>query len=65
MNVEPDNNWHLNPIKTPVKLDLRIETSPTSLAKNYIDNHSHYPMIYLNNDNVGYAVYQINLQTEK
>nr|WP_276903299.1 bifunctional 2',3'-cyclic-nucleotide 2'-phosphodiesterase/3'-nucleotidase [Frischella perrara] len=65
VNVEPDNNWHLKPIKSPVKLDLRIETSPTSLAKNYIDNHSHYPMIYLNNDNVGYAVYQINLQTEK
>lgn len=63
--VQPDNNWHLTPINSPVTLDLRIETSPTAKAKTYIDKHSQYPMNYLNNDSIGYAVYRINLQTEK
>ena len=64
VEVQPDNNWRLRPITSPVILDLRIETSPTLEAKAYIDKHAQYPMSYLNNDSVGYAVYHINLQTE-
>lgn len=64
VEVQPDNNWRLRPITSPVILDLRIETSPTLEAKAYIDKHAQYPMSYLNNDSVGYAVYRINLQTE-
>lgn len=64
VEVQPDKNWRLRPITSPVILDLRIETSPTLEAKAYIDKHAQYPMSYLNNDSVGYAVYRINLQTE-
>lgn len=64
VEVQPDNNWRLRPITSPVILDLRIETSPTLESKAYIDKHAQYPMSYLYNDSVGYAVYRINLQTE-
>lgn len=65
IDVVVDENWHLSPIDSPVKLDLRIETSPTSKAKEFIRTHSKYPMTYLDNDSIGYAVYQINLQMKK
>lgn len=60
-----DNNWKLSAITSPTKLDIRIETSPTEYAKRYIAEHSQYPMTYIENDNIGYAVYRIDLQHPK
>ncbi|NOH30111.1 2',3'-cyclic-nucleotide 2'-phosphodiesterase [Vibrio mediterranei] len=57
-----DNNWRFAPIKADVALDVRFETSPSDKAAQFIKDKGQYPMKKVATDNVGFAVYQIDLQ---
>ncbi|MBF0784520.1 2',3'-cyclic-nucleotide 2'-phosphodiesterase [Muribacter muris] len=56
-----NGNWRFAPIKTQVKLDIRVETSPTEKAKAFIKEKAQYPMEQVGTDEVGFAVYRIDL----
>lgn len=56
-----DNNWSFAPIKTDNKLDIRFETSPSDKAAEFIKEKGQYPMKRVATDDVGFAVYQIDL----
>ena len=57
-----DNNWTFAPIKSDNKLDIRFETSPSEKAAAFIEKKGQYPMKQVATDDVGFAVYQIDLQ---
>ncbi|MGD8112878.1 2',3'-cyclic-nucleotide 2'-phosphodiesterase [Vibrio sp. TRT 17S01] len=57
-----DNNWSFAPIKSEKKLDIRFETSPSEKAAEFIKEKGQYPMKRVATDDVGFAVYQIDLQ---
>ncbi|NOI23545.1 2',3'-cyclic-nucleotide 2'-phosphodiesterase [Vibrio mediterranei] len=57
-----DNNWRFAPIKADVALDVRFETSPSDKAAQFIKDKGQYPMKKVATDDVGFAVYQIDLQ---
>jgi 2',3'-cyclic-nucleotide 2'-phosphodiesterase/3'-nucleotidase len=57
-----DNNWSFAPISTNAKLDVRFETSPSEKAAQFISDKGQYPMKKVATDDVGFAVYQIDLQ---
>ncbi|SUC25815.1 2',3'-cyclic-nucleotide 2'-phosphodiesterase/3'-nucleotidase precursor [Providencia rustigianii] len=59
-----DNNWSFTPIKTDKKLDVRFETSPSEKAAEFIKQHAQYPMKQVATDDIGFAIYQVDL-TEK
>ncbi|KOY60862.1 bifunctional 2',3'-cyclic-nucleotide 2'-phosphodiesterase/3'-nucleotidase [Photorhabdus heterorhabditis] len=63
--TKANNNWVIMPIKTDKKLDIRFETSPGEKATKFIKEFSQYPVKYLENDEVGFAVYQIDLTEKK
>ncbi len=56
-----DNNWQFIPIITDNTLDIRFETSPSEKAKMFISERQQYPMRFLENDDIGFAIYQIDL----
>ncbi len=56
-----DNNWSFAPIEGGEKLDIRFETSPTEKAAQFIKDKGQYPMKKVATDDVGFAVYSINL----
>ncbi|EOC0092522.1 bifunctional 2',3'-cyclic-nucleotide 2'-phosphodiesterase/3'-nucleotidase [Cronobacter dublinensis] len=56
-----DNNWRLAPINSRQKLDIRFETSPSDKAAAFIKEKAQYPMKKVGNDDIGFAVYQLNL----
>ncbi|STO60682.1 2':3'-cyclic-nucleotide 2'-phosphodiesterase [Canicola haemoglobinophilus] len=56
-----DKNWSFAPIASKAKLDIRFETSPSDKAKAFIKEKGQYPMTYLNNNETGFAIYQIDL----
>ncbi|MGC9491562.1 bifunctional 2',3'-cyclic-nucleotide 2'-phosphodiesterase/3'-nucleotidase [Vibrio genomosp. F10] len=57
-----DNNWSFAPIVTEQALDIRFETSPSDKAAQFIKDKGQYPMQKVSTDDVGFAVYKINLQ---
>lgn len=57
-----DNNWRLAPIHSKTPLDIRFETSPSGKASKFISEHAQYPLISKGQDNLGFALYQIDLQ---
>ncbi len=57
-----DNNWTFAPIKSDKALDIRFETSPSDKAAQFIKEKGIYPMKQIATDDVGFAVYQLNLQ---
>ncbi|MCF4175959.1 2',3'-cyclic-nucleotide 2'-phosphodiesterase [Vibrio sp. McD22-P3] len=57
-----DNNWRFAPIQADVALDVRFETSPSDKAAQFIKDKGQYPMKKVATDDVGFAVYQIDLQ---
>jgi 2',3'-cyclic-nucleotide 2'-phosphodiesterase / 3'-nucleotidase len=63
VNVTVDNNWRIAPITSKTNLDIRFESSPTNEAKTFIETHSLYPTKFIEKDNLGFGVYQLNLQT--
>ncbi|ENY5165570.1 TPA: 2',3'-cyclic-nucleotide 2'-phosphodiesterase [Vibrio parahaemolyticus] len=56
-----DNNWSFAPIKSDKKLDIRFETSPSEKASKFIQDKGQYPMKGVTTDEVGFAIYQIDL----
>lgn len=57
-----DNNWSFAPIKSDKKLNIRFETSPSDKATQFVKDKGQYPMERVATDEVGFAVYKINLQ---
>ncbi|MNT07321.1 2',3'-cyclic-nucleotide 2'-phosphodiesterase/3'-nucleotidase precursor [compost metagenome] len=56
-----DNNWRLATFSSPQPLDIRFETSPSEKATAFIKAHAQYPMKSEGTDNIGFAVYKIDL----
>ncbi|EIV8504147.1 2',3'-cyclic-nucleotide 2'-phosphodiesterase [Vibrio parahaemolyticus] len=56
-----DNNWSFAPIKSDKQLDIRFETSPSEKASKFIQDKGQYPMKRVATDEVGFAIYQIDL----
>ena len=57
-----NNTWRIAPIVSETPLDVRIETSPAQRAADYIKQHAQHPMSRLEKDEIGFAVYRIDLQ---
>ncbi|MGL6148654.1 MAG: 2',3'-cyclic-nucleotide 2'-phosphodiesterase, partial [Plesiomonas sp.] len=56
-----DNNWRLAPINSKTPLDIRMETSPSAKATQFINEHAQYPMTQVGKDDNGFAVYRVDL----
>jgi len=56
-----DNNWRLAPIHSNQKLDIRFETSPGDKAAAFIKEKGQYPMMNVGTDEIGFALYQLDL----
>ncbi len=56
-----DNNWRLAPIQSKQKLDVRFETSPGEKAAAFIKEKAQYPMQNVGSDDIGFALYQLDL----
>jgi len=56
-----DNNWRLAPIHSASPLDIRFETAPTDKAAAFIKDKAQYPMKKVGTDDIGFAVYQLDL----
>ena len=56
-----DNNWRLAPIHSEKKLDIRFETSPGDKAAEFIKEKGQYPMQKVATDEIGFAIYQMDL----
>lgn len=61
VNPSADKNWRFVSIKGNDKLDVRFETSPSEQAAKFIKENAQYPMKQVGTDEVGFAVYQIDL----
>ncbi|KGT94357.1 2', 3'-cyclic nucleotide 2'-phosphodiesterase [Erwinia typographi] len=59
---QADNNWRLAPVESATPLDIRFETSPTEKAAAFITQYARYPLHKVGTDDIGFAVYQLNLQ---
>ncbi|UYU31531.1 bifunctional 2',3'-cyclic-nucleotide 2'-phosphodiesterase/3'-nucleotidase [Siccibacter colletis] len=57
-----DNNWRLAPIHSDTPLDIRFETSPGDKAAAFIRSHAQYPMQQVATDDIGFAIYKLDLQ---
>ncbi|MBV7298888.1 2',3'-cyclic-nucleotide 2'-phosphodiesterase [Enterovibrio paralichthyis] len=56
-----DNNWSFAPIKTNADLKVVFETSPSEKAAAFIKAKGQYPMARSGTDDVGFALYEIDL----
>ncbi|EOW6742872.1 bifunctional 2',3'-cyclic-nucleotide 2'-phosphodiesterase/3'-nucleotidase [Cronobacter dublinensis] len=56
-----DNNWRLAPINSRQNLDIRFESSPSDKAAAFIKEKAQYPMKKVGNDDIGFAIYQLDL----
>ncbi|MFB0710221.1 bifunctional 2',3'-cyclic-nucleotide 2'-phosphodiesterase/3'-nucleotidase [Buttiauxella noackiae] len=56
-----DNNWRLAPIHSNQPLDIRFETSPGEKAAAFIKEKGQYPMKNVGSDEIGFAIYQLDL----
>ena len=56
-----DNNWRLAPVHSDTKLDIRFETSPSDKAAAFIKEKGQYPMNKVATDDIGFAIYQLDL----
>lgn len=61
VNPSADKNWRFVPITGNDKLDVRFETSPTEQAAQFIKEKAQYGVKQVGTDEVGFAVYQIDL----
>lgn len=61
---QADHNWRLAPIYTSTPLDIRFETAPGAKATAFIQQHADYPMKAVGSDEIGFAIWQVNLQQQ-
>ena len=59
-----DNNWRLAPIHSDTTLDIRFETSPSAKAAAFIKEKAQYPMTQVGSDDIGFAIYKVNLNAK-
>jgi len=59
-----DNNWRLAPIHSDTALDIRFETSPSAKAAAFIKEKAQYPMTRVGSDDIGFAIYKVNLNAK-
>lgn len=57
-----DNNWRFAPLKSEKELNITFETSPGDKAASFIKDKAQYPMEKTGKDEIGFAVYRIDLQ---
>lgn len=60
-----DNNWSLKPINSKVPLQIVVELAPGEKAAQFIATEARFPMTLIGEDEIGFALYQIDLQTSK
>jgi len=60
-----DNNWHFTPLQSNKKLTITFETAPGNKAAQFIKDKGQYPMQYIKDDKLGFAVYSLDLQNKK
>lgn len=61
VSARAEQNRTFVPVKTDKKLDIRFETSPGEKATQFIKENARYPMTRVGTDDVGFAVYQVDL----
>ncbi len=59
---QADHNWRLAPINSTTPLDIRFETAPGEKATKFIEQHADYPMKAVGIDEIGFALWQVDLQ---
>ena len=59
---QADHNWRLAPISSTTPLDIRFETAPGAKATTFIEQHADYPMKAVGSDEIGFALWQVDLQ---
>jgi len=59
---QADHNWRLAPINSSTPLDIRFETAPGAKATKFIEQHADYPMKAVGSDEIGFALWQVDLQ---
>lgn len=64
VSAQAEQNWTFVPIKTDKTLNIRFETSPGDKATQFIKDNAHYPMTRTGTDDVGFAVYQVDLKAK-
>jgi len=60
-----DNNWSFTPLQSDKKLTITFETAPGDKAAQFIKDKGQYPMQFIKNDKLGFAVYSLDLQSKK
>ncbi|WP_298773131.1 bifunctional 2',3'-cyclic-nucleotide 2'-phosphodiesterase/3'-nucleotidase [uncultured Shewanella sp.] len=59
-----DNNWRFKTIETDTLLDIRFETQDSTKADDFINKYQLRNLNKVSTDELGFAVYQIDLTTE-
>ena len=60
-----DNNWYFTPLQSDKKLTITFETAPGKKAAQFIKDKGQYPMQFIKEDKLGFAVYSLDLQSKK
>ena len=60
MKPQADNNWRFKAIPNN-KAEIVFETSPSEKAEAFIQQKAQYPMKKVGQDDIGFAIYQIDL----
>ncbi len=64
VNTAADHNWSFKTIDTATALDIRFETQDTDKAATFINETKQRAMTKVSVDELGFAVYQIDLTVE-
>ena len=65
VNPSADYNWDFKTISTNVALDIRFQTQDSDKAAAFIEANKQREMTKISKDELGFAVYRINLSLDK
>ncbi|MFT7682721.1 MAG: 2',3'-cyclic-nucleotide 2'-phosphodiesterase/3'-nucleotidase [Moritella dasanensis] len=60
-----DNNWYFTPLQSDKKLTITFETAPGEKAAQFTKDKGQYPMQFIKEDKLGFAIYSLDLQNKK
>ncbi|GIC78231.1 bifunctional 2',3'-cyclic-nucleotide 2'-phosphodiesterase/3'-nucleotidase [Moritella sp. F3] len=60
-----DNNWYFTQLQSDKKLNITFETAPGEKAAQFIKDKGQYPMQFIKEDKLGFAIYSLDLQSKK
>lgn len=60
-----DNNWYFTQLQSDKKLNITFETAPGEKAAQFIKDKGQYPMQFIKEDKLGFAIYNLDLQSKK